>query len=988
MPIGQGQTFGTPKVSVSGRVSTIALDPGYNGTSNRTIYLGAAQGGVWRSRDNGATWMPLTDAQPSLAMGALAIDPTNPNIIYAGTGEAHFSGDSYYGAGLLKSIDGGATWAQITGPVSASDPKAPAFINASFHALVIDPSTSSTLYAATEEGSISSATSFTDVPPLGDRGIWKSTDGGQTWRNLNPPGLPTLDMAGTDVLIDSLDHNRVFAAIWELGIFRSQAGGEPGTWEKLAGGLPLAGFNRIKLAAGPPIAPSTNSTLYAAFAATNGDLLGIYKSMDQGTTWVNVTTPQRLGQAFYNLALAVDPVDANIVYYGTSSNGIATAGTLWRSRDGGQTWTDLSLGDGVTGGLHVDTHWIIVSPTNRNTLFTANDGGVWRTDNATANLVGWTSLNQTLNITQFYTIALHPTDPTILLGGTQDNGTDRYNGVLNWFHSRGGDGGAVLIDQSNPQVMYHTFFNRNNANGASPQIGPEISFDGGNNWPNRRGCFACTAQQGNFNPADRVSNFAPMAQHISFTSASGNVIYFGTHRLYRSSDQGVTWDGLGASADGFGADLTKNIPLSSSGFPSYISAIAAHPALDSNTNPPGEMVWVGTGDGLVQFTANAGALAGATFTNVTKPPLPNRYVTDIALDPSDQRRAVVVYSGFNANTPATPGHVFLTTDQGTTWSNTSGNLPDIPVTSIVVDPLLLNNYYIGTDLGVFQTTDGGATWIELSNGIPRVAVFMLRYHAATRSLVAATHGRGVFRLKLPGAVASVSAASYLGPALASESIVAAFGTGLATSVLGASAVPLPTELAGTQVSVRDSAAVERFAPLFFVAPNQVNYQVPPGAANGVASVTITSGDGTSSFGTALINPVAPGLFAANANGQDVAAAVVVRVRNGVQTFEAVTRFDTTLNKYVPIPIDLGPEGDTVALVLFGTGIRNRSAQSAVNVKLGGVDAPVLYASGAPGFIGLDQVNAIIPRSLAGRGVIDVVMMADGRTANTVRINVL
>src|SRR5262245_7133291 len=186
-PIGEGQTFGQPRVAVSGRVSTIALDPGYDGTSNWTIYLGAAMGGVWRSRDNGATWTPLTDDQPSLAMGALAIDPTNPNIIYAGTGEAHFGGDSYYGAGLLKSNDGGATWMQITGPISTRDPKQPAFLNAAFHAMVIDPVAPSTLYAATTIGLVSSATGATTFPPLGDRGIWKSTDSGMTWRNLNPP---------------------------------------------------------------------------------------------------------------------------------------------------------------------------------------------------------------------------------------------------------------------------------------------------------------------------------------------------------------------------------------------------------------------------------------------------------------------------------------------------------------------------------------------------------------------------------------------------------------------------------------------------------------------------------------------------------------------------------------------------------------------------------------------------------------------------------
>lgn len=285
-PIGQGQTFGSPRVAVSGRVSTVVFDPGYNGSSNQTVYLGAAQGGVWRSRDNGATWTPLTDDQPSLAMGAIAIDPTNPNVIYAGTGEAHLSGDSYYGAGLLKSTDGGATWTQIAGPISASEPRQPAFLNAAFHTLVVDPTTPSTLYAATTIGLVSGATGATTFPPLGDRGVWKSTDGGMTWRNLNPPNLPVLNQSGTDVLIDTRDSRRVFAAMLGLGIYRSTAGGEPGTWEKLTAGLPDADLDRIKLAVGPPLAPSTSSTLYAAISrASNTRLLGVFKSTDGGTTW-------------------------------------------------------------------------------------------------------------------------------------------------------------------------------------------------------------------------------------------------------------------------------------------------------------------------------------------------------------------------------------------------------------------------------------------------------------------------------------------------------------------------------------------------------------------------------------------------------------------------------------------------------------------------------------------------------------------------------
>lgn len=990
-PIGEGQTFGAPRVAVSGRVSTVVFDPGYNGTSNQTIYLGSAQGGVWRSRDNGAMWTPLTDDQPSLAMGAIAIDPANPNIIYAGTGEGHFSGDSYYGAGLLKSTDGGMTWAQITGPVSTTDPRAPAFLNTSFTALIVDPGSTTTVYAATALARISSASSYTGDAPLGDRGVWKSTDGGMTWRNLNPPNLSAPNRSGTDLVLDPLNTNQVFAAMNGLGIYRSNNGGEPGAWEKLAGGLPASGFARIKLAAGPPRAPSAASTLYAAFASDRDALLGIWNSTDNGSTWTKLTTPQAQGQSNYNLALAVDPTDANVIYYGTSANAVNTGGAFWRSRDGGQTWADLSAGDGASGGLHADTHWIAVSPNNRNTLFTANDGGVWRTDNATNNVVAWTSLNRSLNITQFYAIALHPFDANILLGGTQDNGTPIYGGSANWILSRAGDGGAVVIDQSNPQVMYHTFFNVNNADGQRPQIGPEISLNGGSAW-SRRGCFGCVAQPGAFNPADRVSFYAPMVQHTGFTGATGNVIYVGTHRLYRSADQGVTWIGLGASADGFGADLTKNLPdpVTSDGFPSYISAIAAHPSLDHSSGPPdvaGETVWVGTGDGLVQVTTDAGRLAGATFTNVTRGLLPNRYVTDIALDPGAQRRAFVTYSGFNASTPGTPGHVFMTDDMGATWRDISGNLPDTPVNSIALDPLFPGTLFIGTDLGVFQTADSGSTWIRSGNGMPKVATFMTRYHAATRSIVAATHGRGVYRLTLPSrATASVSAASFSRAGLAPESIAAAFGTSLATSTQSAMTQPLPTSLAGTRLMVKDAAGVFRLAPLFFVSPGQINYQIPPGVMPGAAVITISGGDGSVSIGTEQIEAVAPGFFAANADGQGVAAAVAVRVKaDGSQSFEPVARFDAAQNKIVAVPIDLGPETDTVVLVLFGTGIRNRSSLSAVSVRLGGAVAPVQYASTAPGFVGLDQVNALVPRSLAGRGEVNIDLIADGKRANEVKV---
>jgi uncharacterized protein (TIGR03437 family) len=238
------------------------------------------------------------------------------------------------------------------------------------------------------------------------------------------------------------------------------------------------------------------------------------------------------------------------------------------------------------------------------------------------------------------------------------------------------------------------------------------------------------------------------------------------------------------------------------------------------------------------------------------------------------------------------------------------------------------------------------------------------------------------------AVASVSAASYLGASLASESIVAAFGTGLATGVGIANSLPLPTTLLGTTVKVRDSAGVDRLAPLFFVAPTQINLQIPPGTANGAANVTVTSADGTVSSGNVTITSVAPGLFTADASGLGLAAAVAFRIKaNGAQSFEPVSMFDPATGRFVAIPIDLGPEGDQVFLLLFGTGLRFRSALAAASATIGGINSEVLYVGLQGDFVGLDQINLSLPRSLAGRGEVDVVLAVDGKTANTVKVRI-
>ncbi len=239
----------------------------------------------------------------------------------------------------------------------------------------------------------------------------------------------------------------------------------------------------------------------------------------------------------------------------------------------------------------------------------------------------------------------------------------------------------------------------------------------------------------------------------------------------------------------------------------------------------------------------------------------------------------------------------------------------------------------------------------------------------------------------PIGVTGVSAASFNGQRVAPGSIIAAYGTNFATTTEVASTLPLPTSLAGATVKVKDAAGVERNAPLFFVSPTQINYQVPSETTTETALLTVINSQGRAFFGQSRISAYAPGLFTANATGQGVAAAVVQRVRqNGSSSFEPVARFDATQNQFVAVPIDLGPESDQVFLILFGTGIGNLNQTLAYGVNIGGADAQVLFAGAQGNLAGLDQVNVRLPRSLAGRGEADVVLTIYGTPANTVRVS--
>ncbi len=313
----------------------------------------------------------------------------------------------------------------------------------------------------------------------------------------------------------------------------------------------------------------------------------------------------------------------------------------------------------------------------------------------------------------------------------------------------------------------------------------------------------------------------------------------------------------------------------------------------------------------------------------------------------------------------------------------TGTCPDAFIVKLNPAGTLLSSTFLGGDnieigLGIATDINGNAfvTGLTASPGFPTANPKQRTLNGAADVFISkiGEAGNSV-------AVTSVSAASFLGPQLASESIVSAFGTNLAANLEVANTTPLPTTLAGTTVTIRDINDTERLAPLFFVSPTQINYQITPGTPAGPATITITNSTGQISRGSVQVVTTAPGMFSADASGKGFASAVALRVRNGQQTFEPITRFDSATNQIVAVPIDLGPETDQMFLIAFGTGIRLRLNASAL---IGGAGSEVLF-SGPSSFIGVDQVNLRIPRSLVGRGEVDVVITADGKQTNPVRI---
>ena len=674
-PILNGNVPGN--LPITGRVTALAADP----SDADTIYITAAGGGVWKTTDGGQSWNPLTDDQATTFMGAIALAPSNPAIIYAGTGEANgagpafianYSPTTFYGRGVLKSTDAGATWTLLGNDV---------FDRRSISRIVVDPEDCNTVYVAVGEPGFNGLD--------GNQGIWKSSDGGANWTNTTAAsGLPD-NVAYTDVLMDPADHGHLFAAIGKPtgnaadGLYETADGGDH--WALSTGGgtfLPGSNNGRITLA----VSPIEPSRLYMSVARgsglTSGILYRFLRSDDGGASWVDLHPPNYLGQqGNYDTTLAVDPQDPDRVFAGGQGGDTGVV----ESTDAGLTWTGISVGASGMDGPHNDHHGMGFDAQGR--LIDGNDGGVWRLDNPDVGQIHWTDLNTNLQITTFIGIALHPTDPTVAYGGSQDTGTEKFTGDLPWRQVRTNDGGFVRVDAYNPDTVYHEFFG----------ISLERSDDGGDTW-----VPVTTGLSGS-------SNF--YIPYVLDPSEPTRLI-LGTNRVFETTNRGDSW-----------------APLST---PMANGWTVADP-IDSVAVAPGDVntVYASAGGHIFVTTDH-----GASWNQRDVPGYADHFF-DLQVDPTDPQTAYAVRGLFGG------GHVFRTTDGGQDWQDISSNLPDLPAFSLAMG---MGTLFLGTDAGVYDSQDGGGSWDRLGDGLPNAQVKELALNSARGILAAGTHGRGMFEL--------------------------------------------------------------------------------------------------------------------------------------------------------------------------------------------------------------------------------------------------
>ncbi len=796
-PLANGQTNST-ETPVSGRITSIAVHP----TNPDIVYVGAAQGGLYRSLNGGQTWTQLFDSAATQVVGAIAIAPSNPEIVYVGTGENGQSADSFIGIGFYR-IDNASTTADLTGPINPliTTGTTTAITYAAFNGrtiseILVAPNDPSVVFVATATGAIAnpgqSPGNTVGPPPfLALRGLFRVNNAtgpiaGMTIAKLTVTTAGGLDVPSTgnrsimDIAFDPADNtgNTIVAFVNGLGGATTLDGGIWRTTDALTTGtftqrlIPVSSNIRGELAV---TRVGGVTTMYSASAETGatagctGTTQGsVRKSVDGGVTW-----SARLaggsgfcgGQCSYDIAVDVSPTDPNLVMIGGNVPGTCTR-NIARSTDGGVTFPESST------GLHADSHALAFAPSNPLVVYTGNDGGIWRSNDGGQT---WTSLNnRTFVATQFQSVASHATERFFLIGGTQDNGTEilepndnsqrPYDG---WRNADFGDGGYARIDQTSTDpenvVLYHTYFNQTNAQAIARVTSRSAARKG--NWP----FFGCGFGGVTPNGFDCVTTtailfYAPFELGpAGVAGATGQTVYWGADTLYRSINQVTTFMVASQKPIVSGAAITT-------------LAIAA-------TNDNARLV--GLTNGTVWGTSN-GSL---TLVNVTPAGAPTRVIGRVAFDPNNASVAYIGFSGFFNGAFANNQHIYKTTNFDTTgtttWTAVGNGLPDTPINAIMVDPANSNTVFAGTDIGVYRSIDGGINWLPFNTGMPKIAVFDMAIQNANRLLRVATHGRGIWEIALDPSVTI------------SGQITGANSTGVTMELTGSAPAPLTTVTDGS-----------------------------------------------------------------------------------------------------------------------------------------------------------------------------------------------
>ncbi len=716
-PIPNGQT--APSVPVSGRVTAIAIHP----TNPNIVYVGTAQGGLYRTLDGGSTWTPLMDTAQTLAIGAVTIDPLNPSTVFVGTGEGNSSLDSFFGVGLYR-ITTADTAPVLAGPFETRiagtgtvTGTGHAFLGTSINTIVVDPANDNRIFVGNTWGFSGRSGDF--AATMADLGLYFSPNalaGSPTFSRVS--GLPGGgNGAVTDIVFEPGSSNNLLVGELDVtftgandGIYRttnaSVASQSPSISPVFTRTYTPGTYTNFKLAI-------NKVGITVTVVAPNGYSGGgsLLKSTDGGQTWPTTLTSLGApgsgfcdGQCWYDIAVAMDPTDANKIYLGGAA--VSTNSSILVKSIDGTTFARSEA------SLHPDEHAMAVAPSDPSIVYTGNDGGVWKSANFGAT---WTSLNNaTFNATQFESLAVHPSDRNFTIGGTQDNGTNWYKPDGTWTRADYGDGGFALIDQNavntTTVTMYHTYYNQtNNLIGLARVLSTTNASDG--NWS----FLGCGGTPNGINCGDNVLFYAPMA----LGPGNPNTLYFGTDRLYRSTNQGTNMT------------VVSQAPFVSG---KTISAIGISPQNDN-------VRIVGLQNGKVYATTTG----STSLTDVTTTTMPTAYVARAVIDPNDSNTAYVTFDGYGFT-----HHIWRTTQLSTgasAWLPTNFSV-DVPVNAFVVDPANSQHLYAGTDIGVYASIDGGNSWVPFGTGLPRVAVFDMAIQLNNHILRIATHGRGLWEIGL------------------------------------------------------------------------------------------------------------------------------------------------------------------------------------------------------------------------------------------------